>query len=223
MHRDIVHVPGPNQKRIRRIGRALVAVAAALDHQAQVIFAGKIHGLSDVMGISCRDRVNARFGSPCVDPSQGLRESRLIADVIWIFQVLRETLGGGACRIGFDYRKRKVYRNQISADCVIESLPRRLRWPRWHRKDGAGGNSYLPTGGAAKSAGAPPIRLLSRMLFCSLTLTRRALFWSPQFFGPRALPPIRLRFSTLELTFARRVVLDGAATHHSRGMIPSYF
>ena len=97
MHRDIVHVPRPNQKRIRRIGRALVAVAAALDHQAQVIFAGKIHGLSNVMGISCRDRVNAWFGGPCVDPSQGLREPRLIADVIWISQVLREKLGCGAC------------------------------------------------------------------------------------------------------------------------------
>ncbi len=101
MHRDIVHVPGPNQKRIRRIGRALIAVTAALDHQAQVIFAGKIHGLSNVMGISCRDRVNAWFGSPGIDPSQGLREPRLIADVLWISQVLRETLGCGACRISF--------------------------------------------------------------------------------------------------------------------------
>src|SRR5216683_4825827 len=43
----------------------------------------------------------------------------------------------------------------------------------WHRKDGAGGKSYLPTGRAAKSAGGPPIRLLSRMLFCSLA------FFSP--------------------------------------------
>ena len=35
------------------------------------------------------------------------------------------------------------------------------------RKDGAGGDWYSPTGGAAKAAGVPPpIRLLSRMLFC---------------------------------------------------------
>src|SRR6266446_1042760 len=167
MHRDIVHVPGPNQKRIRRVGRALVAVATALDHQAQVIFTGKIHGLSNVMGISRRDRVNAWFGGPCVHPSQGLREPRLIADVIWIPDVLREQLGCGARRISFEQRKGKVRRNQISANCIIKLLPRRLRWPR---KDGAGGKSYLPTGRAAKSAGGPPIRSLSRMLFCSLAL-----------------------------------------------------
>src|SRR5271166_5874918 len=130
MHRDIVHVPGPNQKRIRRIGGALVAVAAALDHQAQVIFAGEIHSLSDVMGISCRDRVDAWFGGPGVHPSQGLGQPRLIADIIWISQVLREKLGCSARGIGLEYRKGKVYRNQISADCLIELLPRRLRWPR---------------------------------------------------------------------------------------------
>ncbi len=100
MHRDIVHVPGPNQKRIRRIGRALVAVAAALNHQAQVICTGEIHGLGDVMRISCSDRVNAWFGGPCVDPSQGLREPGLIADVIWIFE-LREKLGCVDLRISF--------------------------------------------------------------------------------------------------------------------------
>ena len=99
MHRDIVHVPGPNQQRIGRIGGALIAVAAALDHQAQVIFAGKIHRLGDVVGISCRDRINARLGRPCVDPSQGLSKSGLIADVIWISQVFEEQLGGGAGRI----------------------------------------------------------------------------------------------------------------------------
>ena len=126
MHRDIVHVSRPNQKRIRRIGRPLVAVAAALDNQAQVIITGKIHGLSNVVGISCRDRVSAWFGSPCVDPSQGLRESRLIADIIRISQVRREKLDCGACRISFESREGKVYRNQISADCIIESLPRRL-------------------------------------------------------------------------------------------------
>src|SRR5271156_1837118 len=36
-----------------------------------------------------------------------------------------------------------------------------------HLKDGGAGNSCSPTGVAAKSAGAPPIRLLSKMLFCS--------------------------------------------------------
>jgi hypothetical protein len=129
MHRDIVHVPGPNQERIRRVGCALIAVAAALDHQAKVMVAGKIHGRGNVLGISCRDGVNAWFGGPCIDPSQGLREPRLIADVVGILQVLRETLRCVSRRISFELRKRKVYRNQISADRLIELLPRRLRWP----------------------------------------------------------------------------------------------
>ena len=171
MHRDIVHVPGPNQQRIGRVGCALVAVAAALDHQAQVIFAGKIHRLGNVMGISCRDGVNAWFGSPCVDPSQGLREPGLIADVVWIFQVLREKLGRGARRIGFEYRKRKIDRNQISADRIIELLPCRLRWPCGIGRTAPAEIRTRQQMARQNRQEAPPIRLLSRMLFCSLTLS----------------------------------------------------
>ena len=170
MHRDIVHVPGPNQQRIRRIGGALVAVAAALDHEAQVIFAGKIYRRGNVLGISCRDRVDAWLGSPRVDPSQGLREPGLIADVVRIFQVLRSEAWRRRCRIGFEYRKREVDRNQISADRIIELLPRRRRWPCGIGRTAPAEIRTRPRDGAAKSAGAPPIRLLSGMLFCSLTL-----------------------------------------------------
>ena len=74
-------------------------MAAALDHQAQVILAGKIHSLGDVLSISSHDRVNARFGRPRIDPCQGLCEPRLIADVIWISDVLHETFGVSAFRI----------------------------------------------------------------------------------------------------------------------------
>jgi hypothetical protein len=36
-----------------------------------------------------------------------------------------------------------------------------------HRKDGASGKEYLPTGGGVTWAAGPPIRSLSEMLFCS--------------------------------------------------------
>jgi len=75
-----------------KIGRALVAVPAALNYQAQVIVARKVHGLSNILGISCRDCVNTWFGRPRVDPSQGLREPGLIADEIWISQIVGEKL-----------------------------------------------------------------------------------------------------------------------------------
>ena len=111
MHLDIVHVPGPNQERIGRIGGALVAVAAALNDEAQIVFAGEIHRRGNVVGVSRRDCVDARFGSPRVDPSQGLREAGLIADVVRIRQVVPEILGCGARRIGFEFRNGEFYRN----------------------------------------------------------------------------------------------------------------
>src|SRR5690242_18980770 len=125
MQRDIVHMSGPNQQRIGGVGGALVAMAAAFHHQAQVIIARKVYRCRDVMSIACGNCVNAWFGSPCIDPSQGLCESRLIADIIWIFQVLPQPLGGGTRRISFGYRQRKVYRNQISPGGLIEPMPRR--------------------------------------------------------------------------------------------------
>ena len=96
MHLDIVHVARPDQQRVGRIGRALVAVAAALDRQAQVIFAGKIHRRGNVLRIPRRDRVNAGLGGPRIDPSQGLREPGLVADVIWILQILRVSVAAAA-------------------------------------------------------------------------------------------------------------------------------
>ena len=88
MHGNVMHVPRPDQKRIGRVGGALIAVAAAFYHEPQVIFASKIYGCCDVLRIPCRDRVNAWLGSPRIDPSQGLRESKLIAEVKRISQIL---------------------------------------------------------------------------------------------------------------------------------------
>ena len=104
----------------------MVAVAATFDHQAQVIFAGKIYGCGNILCIPSRDGIDARLGGPCIDPAQGLREAGVIADVKRIPDVLCELLRCGSVRIGFEYRKRKVYRNQISADRIIELLPSRL-------------------------------------------------------------------------------------------------
>ena len=104
MHRDVVHVPRPNQQRVGRVGGALVAVAAAFNHEAQVVVAGEIDGLGNVVSISRGDCVRAGLGSPRIDPSQGLRESGLIADVVRIFQILQQEFGGGAVGIGFEDR-----------------------------------------------------------------------------------------------------------------------
>jgi hypothetical protein len=79
-------------------------MAAAFHHQPQIMFTSKIYRCCDVLRIPCRDRVHAWLGSPRIDPSQGLREPRLIADVKGISQILCETLGSDTARIGFQSR-----------------------------------------------------------------------------------------------------------------------
>jgi len=125
MYRDVVQVPRPNQEAVRRIGGALVAMAASLDHQPQVVLMRKIDRCRNIIRISCRDCVNAWLGSSGIDPSQSLRETWLIAYVIWISQVIGEKPRCGAPRIGLEDRKRKIHWNQISADILIQSLPGR--------------------------------------------------------------------------------------------------
>jgi hypothetical protein len=68
-------------------------MAAALDHQAQVVPAGEIDGRGDVLGVPRRDRVDAWLGSPRVDPSKALRKARRIADVVRIPDVFQQLLG----------------------------------------------------------------------------------------------------------------------------------
>ena len=75
MHLEVVHMARPDEERVGGVGGALIAVTAALHHQAQVIFAGEIHRLGDVVGISSGDRVDARLSGPGVEPSEGLREA----------------------------------------------------------------------------------------------------------------------------------------------------
>src|SRR5580704_2147816 len=55
VHGDVIHVPGPNQQRIGRVRSSLIAVAAAFYDQAQIIFASKVHGCRNVVGVSRRD------------------------------------------------------------------------------------------------------------------------------------------------------------------------
>ena len=50
MHGDGAHGPGPDQQRIRRVGGALIGMAAALHRQAQLVGAGEIHRRDHVFG-----------------------------------------------------------------------------------------------------------------------------------------------------------------------------
>src|SRR5262249_43487725 len=74
-------------------------------------------------------RVDTRAGFPRVDPSEALRQPRMLAYEVWVLQVHEKLFCASSVRIGFEYRERKVHGDQITAHRVVELLPRRLRWP----------------------------------------------------------------------------------------------
>ena len=86
-----MHMTCPNQERIGRVRCALIAVATPFYDEAQIVFAGKIHSGSDVVGVSCSDGVDAGFGGPSADPAQGLGYARILANVLGVFQVCEES------------------------------------------------------------------------------------------------------------------------------------
>ncbi len=85
-------------------------MSTAFHDEAQIVIPRKIHGSSDVVGVSRGDCVHARLGGPRVDPSQRLREPRFVADVVRVLQILEDTLGSAASRIGREGQQRKADR-----------------------------------------------------------------------------------------------------------------
>ncbi len=100
VHCDVIHVPRPNQQRIRRVRSSLIAVAAAFHDQAQIVFASKVYGHCNIIRVSCRNRINAWLCNPRVHPTQSLRKTRLIANVVGIIEILENVLTGRAFRCG---------------------------------------------------------------------------------------------------------------------------
>ena len=95
VHGDGVHPPRPDQQRIRRIGRALVAVAAALDDQPQIVLAGEIDRGDDVVGRTGGHRIDARLRRPGVDPAERLRQADFVAEIVRVLQWLEDLRAGG--------------------------------------------------------------------------------------------------------------------------------
>jgi hypothetical protein len=123
-YRDVVHLPRPNQERIRRVGRSLITVPATLHYQAQVILAREVDRCSNVIGILRRNCEYARFREPRIYPSYGLRQAWMVADKVWVFDFRDQVFALGSIRL-FDARvNRELHRNQISVNFVVEALPR---------------------------------------------------------------------------------------------------
>src|ERR1700728_1395457 len=123
VHLDVMHVPSPYQQRIGRVRSTLIAMAAAFDHEAQIVFARKVHRSGNIIGISRCDSVNTWLGGPCVNPTQSLREAGLVADVVGVLQTFQNFLAIGAFPTRGARGNRKIYRKQIPTDRVVEPLP----------------------------------------------------------------------------------------------------
>ena len=60
MELDGAHRPRPDHQRVRRVRGALVTVATALHHQAQVLRAGEFHRRNDIGGLAGGNGIGAR-------------------------------------------------------------------------------------------------------------------------------------------------------------------
>ena len=116
---NVMHTTCPNQERIGRIRCALIAVATSFDDEPQIVVAGKIYGGCDVVGISCSDSVDTRFGGPTADPAQGLGDAGGIADVVGVFQICEESFALRALGRGHACVHRKIDLNQVASDRLL--------------------------------------------------------------------------------------------------------
>src|SRR4030095_8071559 len=130
VQRDAVHRPRPDQQRAGRARRSLIAVAAALDDDAQPIRARKIDGVHDILRATRRDDISAWRRRPAIDPSTGLRQRRAVADVIRILELFENLRAGWPIGRGCAGRKWRHDRSQTATDGLIELFPTGRRRPR---------------------------------------------------------------------------------------------
>ncbi len=120
---DLVHPARPDEERVGRVRRALVAVSTALHDQAHAAIAREVHGRDDVGGLRGRNRVLARARRPRVEPARGLGQRGLVADLVGVLEVpedLRARLAEGIRAAGLE---RRLDLDQAAVDLAAEGLP----------------------------------------------------------------------------------------------------
>jgi hypothetical protein len=116
---DGVHMPGPDQQRIRRIRSAEIAVAAAFDDQPQIIVASEIDCSDDVTRLVSRHRIDARLRFPGIYPARGLRQGDVVADEIGILEFLEEIAARRPIGCFATSTQRRVHLDEPAADSII--------------------------------------------------------------------------------------------------------
>ena len=137
---DPVHRAGPDQQRIRGAGGSLIAVTAAFHDQAEAVGAGEVDRRDHVRRLPGGDGIDARRRRPSVDPAGGLRQPRLVTEVVRVLQPPhdldarrapghRPTRGQGRLHGIRRPPTSRLRRSQLAAD-GHDGSPGRTRCPR---------------------------------------------------------------------------------------------
>ena len=127
---DPVHRAGPDQQRIRGAGGSLIAVTAALHDQADAVRAGEVDRRDHVRGLPGGDGIDARRRRPSVDPAGGLRQPRLVTEVVRVLQPPHDLGARGAPGRRPTRGQGRLHGNQTPADVAVEAVPARGGRPR---------------------------------------------------------------------------------------------
>lgn len=90
-------------------------MAAAFDHQAQIVLAREVDRGDHIRGRFRGNRVDARLKGPGVDPAGRLSQPDLITDGIGVFQLLEQLAARGAIRRVAAILERRAHGDQAPA------------------------------------------------------------------------------------------------------------
>ena len=139
---DGIHPSCPNQQRVRRTGCTLVAVAATLYDESQIVLAGEIDGRHDIVGRLGGDSVGTWPRRPCVDPAEGLGQACFVADVVRILQLPEDLPARFTGRCVLACSQWRLHLDETTADLPVQLLPGRDGRPaRITRTDAASGST----------------------------------------------------------------------------------
>ena len=104
-------------------------MAATLHNQAQIVLAREADCGGDVIAVSGSDGEYARLAEPRVNPSQSLRETGLVADIVGILYIGDQAFAAGAADVLHAGIDGKFDRDQVAVNFVVERFPGCLRRP----------------------------------------------------------------------------------------------
>ena len=70
--------------------RPLIAVPAPFDGQSQIVLAGEVDGGDHISGVLGCDGIGAPRRRPSIHPAESLRQARLVAQEIRIFELTKQ-------------------------------------------------------------------------------------------------------------------------------------